>query len=71
MTEYFQCPNIRVDADELLKPSTATPNFIQNDLKTAAPANERDTVNLLDQLRDTGLEKRANLDRLERATWDV
>jgi Effector protein len=53
MTEYFQCPNIRVDADELLKPSTAMPSFIQNDLKTAAPAYERDTVNLLEQLRNT------------------
>ncbi len=53
MTEYFQCPNIRVDADELLKPSAATPGFIQNDLKTAAPAYERDTVNLLEQLRNT------------------
>ena len=53
MTEYPQCRNIRVDADELLSPSAATPAFIKDDLKSAASDFEKSNLALLEQLRSS------------------
>ncbi|MBK8533784.1 MAG: hypothetical protein IPL59_00930 [Candidatus Competibacteraceae bacterium] len=48
-----QCQNILVDADELLSSSalSASPDFIKEEVKTAAANFEKDTVALLEQLR--------------------
>jgi hypothetical protein len=51
VTEYPQCRNIRADASELLSPSASTPEFLKEELKTAASKFEQDTINQLDQLR--------------------
>ncbi|MBK8537955.1 MAG: hypothetical protein IPL59_24315 [Candidatus Competibacteraceae bacterium] len=53
MTKYPQCQNILVDADELLSSSalSASPDFIKEEVKTAAANFEKDTVALLEQLR--------------------
>ena len=53
MTEFPQCRNIRVDADELLTPSTSTPGFIKDELKTAAADFEKANIALLEQLRSS------------------
>ena len=53
VTKYPQCQNILVDADELLSSSalSASPDFIKEEVKTAAANFEKDTVALLEQLR--------------------
>ena len=53
MTEYPQCRNIRVNADELLNSSTSTPGFIKDELKTAAADFEKANIALLEQLRSS------------------